>query len=266
MMWFPLLLCLVPGLVVVWWFRGRSIPPRPWWAVAVVFAAGFWGWWGWSDWLWRHIAKFRAVVLGIDRETHPYLSCLLEAFFEAAVPEDAFRLLVLLLVCAVPWLIRGPVDGIAFGAIHGAGQAISELWSELPEGAFALVAQNPFWEGFAIARKLLVLTALGVVMGYYLGMWRQQHAKGPRFLAAAFLVPVVLHGLYDWGGHAGELAEPFFQAEEEPPWQVIALYPGLYLVTLVATIAWAVRGILKARRLETTDSLAVSTNSIETGR
>jgi protease PrsW len=224
-----------------------------------VFALGFWGFWPASYWLWYQTARFRAVVLGIDRETHPYLSCLLEGLLEAAVPEEAFRLLVLLLVCVFPWLIRGPSDGIAFGAIHGAGQAVSEIWNELPADAVAIIVHNPFGEGFAIARKLLVLSALGAVMGYYVGMWREKRAKGVRLLATAFFVPMVLHGLYDWGGHAGELAEPYFQAEEEPPWQVIVLYPGVYLVVFVVTLALAVWVMRKARRQAAVNNLAVLT-------
>jgi len=90
-----------------------------------------------------------------------------------------------------------PLDGIVYAACIGLGFAAAENFLYLVirledlEQAYSLAYRRMF-------TALPAHAAFGVVMGYFMGLARFQAKKEVLFLLLALLLPIVLHGLYDF--------------------------------------------------------------------
>jgi len=122
---------------------------------------------------------------GVMHAATPLAEALLAAFIQAALPEESVKLLVMLWLCRQVASGRAAVtSGVAFGlgfafvenliyAAHGGWVAsLIRLVSAVPCHAF-----------------------LGAVMAYYVA--RALAQPSPAALIKAWLVPLLLHGLYD---------------------------------------------------------------------
>ncbi|MFD1707116.1 glutamic-type intramembrane protease PrsW [Siminovitchia sediminis] len=116
----------------------------------------------------------------------------LNAFVSAALLEEFFKWFVLFLAIYKHAEFDEPFDGIVYGASISLGFATVEN--------ILYLAVNGV--GFALGRALLPVSShalFGVIMGYYLGKAKFQNKKSQkRWLFYSFLVPFILHGLYDF--------------------------------------------------------------------
>jgi len=134
-----------------------------------------------------------------------------EAFFGAAIPEEAAKLLMLWLLLRVNPYFDEKVDGIVYAACIGMGFASIE-------NVMYLMMNFNNWLGVGILRALISVPGhfmFAVTMGYYysLGYWnmdgaskgglfgkfgRRSHGKRNwGYIALAFLAPMLLHGIFD---------------------------------------------------------------------
>lgn len=114
-----------------------------------------------------------------------------KAFFVAAVPEEAAKLLAL-------WLIlrRNPnfdehFDGIVYAVCVGLGFAAIEN--------IGYVVGQADWMSVALGRAFLSVPghyAFAIIMGYYYSLYHFVD-RSPKNAMKMFLAPVMLHGVYD---------------------------------------------------------------------
>ena len=113
------------------------------------------------------------------------------AFFVAAVPEEAFKLLALWLVLRKNPYFDEHFDGIVYAVCVGLGFAAIE------NIGYLFMREN--WVFVAIMRSLLAVPghyAFAVLMGYYYSKYHfVDHS--PQTAICVLLVPIMLHGTYD---------------------------------------------------------------------
>lgn len=75
-------------------------------------------------------------------------------------------------------------------------------------------------------------------MGHGMALARFGSVSWHHSILPALCLPILLHGLYDFGYFAGELAEPYLKTERMPPLPVTALMAEMLLIWGL-TIVWA---------------------------
>ena len=113
------------------------------------------------------------------------------AFFVAAIPEEAFKLLALWLVLRKNPYFDEHFDGIVYAVCVGLGFAAVEN--------VGYVFGQEEWVPVAIARSLLAVPghyAFAVLMGYYYSVYHFVD-RSPKVAVFILLAPVVVHGVYD---------------------------------------------------------------------
>ena len=115
-----------------------------------------------------------------------------QAFFVAAVPEEAAKLLVLWLVLRKNPYFDEHFDGIVYAVCVGLG------FAGIENVAYVLQSGEG-WMTVAAMRALLAVPghyAFAIIMGYYYSIY---HFVAPSRKNAAkmFLLPVMAHGVYD---------------------------------------------------------------------
>jgi RsiW-degrading membrane proteinase PrsW (M82 family) len=177
---------------------------------------------------------------------NPWLSAVLRALFVAAIPEEVFKVLVIVLVALGSKAFREPVNAVVYGAAVGLGFAAYENLGYL----FRHADQ---WETLAVMRNLLTVPlhgALGVIAGIYvsrawfgttLGQRRPPPVQRMYAMIVAVLVPIGLHALFDaplLALRSGSIVEPWQQALLEAGGLVI----GIAIIAMTAQLAWRVSG------------------------
>jgi RsiW-degrading membrane proteinase PrsW (M82 family) len=124
-----------------------------------------------------------------------------EAFFVAAFPEEAAKLLVLWFFV----LRNNPhfdehFDGIVYAVFVSLGFAAIE-------NVFYVFGSGEGWASVAATRALLAVPghyAFGILMGFYLSVYHFfDHSK--KIAAKVLLVPVLAHGVYDAIAMSGQV-------------------------------------------------------------
>ncbi len=171
---------------------------------------------------------FLVVKPFIPVPTDPLAAAAFSAFLEAAVPEEFFKLVAVLLIAYNHDAFDEPFDGIVYCAIASLGFATLENILYVSDRGLST----------AIARALTAVPMhafCGVIMGYYVG--RAKFSSGLRnagFWFAALFWPILYHGAYDWTIFS-------FMATEN----------GLFLPAALGVLVWTiVAGVRKMRRLE----------------
>jgi protease PrsW len=122
----------------------------------------------------------------------------LNAYFTAGLLEEFFKWFILFFAVFQHVEFDDPYDGIIYGASVSLGFATVE-------NILYLLAHGV---EFAIGRALLPVSAhalFGVVMGYYLGKAKfTGHDLKPKWIFLSLIIPVVLHGTYDFILSAGK--------------------------------------------------------------
>ena len=132
------------------------------------------------------------IALGLVPEPHGYIGALWKAFMGAAVPEELVKLLMLWLLLRNNPYFDERFDGIVYACCIGMGFAGTE-------NIIYLIDNMDTWESVAIGRALFAVPGhflFAVAMGYFYSMihfgdmsWRKANR--------IFIVPVLLHGIYD---------------------------------------------------------------------
>jgi RsiW-degrading membrane proteinase PrsW (M82 family) len=166
-------------------------PPRLVWAT---FALGFA-----STFLLRYArVPFDAMMLSPEPS---WLGVLARAFVGIAAPEEAVKLLVIAGYAARHRAFDERMDGIVYGAAAGLGFAACE-------NIGYLFRHPEVWETLAALRGLLTVpfhAALGAIAGSLVATaklggetGKTRAASRLKYYALAWLLPVCLHGLYDF--------------------------------------------------------------------
>lgn len=116
----------------------------------------------------------------------------IQAFFTAALPEEAFKLLALWCVLRKNTFFDEHFDGIVYAVCVSLGFAAVE-------NIFYVMGEEENWIGVAISRALMAVPghyAFGVLMGYYYSVYHFVN-HSPKVASCILLVPVAAHGIYD---------------------------------------------------------------------
>jgi protease PrsW len=146
-----------------------------------------------------------AVELWLQRHVpishNPWLAADEAALFFAGIPEETLKISI---IAAIALRARGfdePMDGVVYGTAVGLGFAALEN--------FMYLVGDTHWQAVAVMRGLLSVPfhgALGAIAGAYiararfagvLGSGRAARWRRPRLIVSAWLVPTVLHSVFD---------------------------------------------------------------------
>jgi RsiW-degrading membrane proteinase PrsW (M82 family) len=114
-----------------------------------------------------------------------------QAFLVAGTTEEVFKYMALFLLIWRSPEFNEQFDGIVYAVFISLGFAAVENVIYVLEGGYRT----------AIIRAITAVPAhalFGVTMGYYFGIARRYQELRRAYLAYALLVPLVLHGLYDF--------------------------------------------------------------------
>lgn len=138
------------------------------------------------------------LELGIDSALYgggnptTLLGTTIRAFFVAAIPEEAAKLLVLWLLLRKNPYFDEHFDGIVYAVCVGLGFAAIENVSYI-------FSAEEEWISVAISRALLAVPghyAFAILMGYYYSRYHfVDHSR--KTAACVLLIPVLAHGIYD---------------------------------------------------------------------
>jgi len=113
------------------------------------------------------------------------------AFFSAAFPEEFCKLLMLYLCVWKNPNFDEYYDGLEYAAFVGLGFAGIENLLYVLQGGLEL----------AVGRAIFAVPAhffFAIFMGYFFSMARFRYGKRRRYMFLAYIIPVVLHGTYDF--------------------------------------------------------------------
>jgi len=184
---FLLLITIVPvlGILFLFVFLDRFVEPKKY--IIATFVLGILSI--------GPLIMFDNIILlikGSPIEYNPFM----QAFFDAAFQEELLKFCVLFFFCVRFAEFNEPMDGIVYGTVVSLGFASYE---------------NIFYvygaEGFNISLGTAYTRAFsavpshafdGVIMGFFLGRHYFRKHESKINIYFAFLIPFILHGLYDW--------------------------------------------------------------------
>ncbi len=220
---------VVPSLLLMWYFHARDLFPEPARVLWSVFGLGV-------------VIVFPILLvawptgLWIDGLAAPMAYGLGAAFLQAAIPEELFKFGVLWFFAARRAAFDEPMDGVVYGVAASLGFATLENVVYVTGGG----------AGVAFMRALTAVPShafLGAIMGGYVGRARFSGAQRSRHLRLALLVPIFLHGLYDFP----LLAAVRVQAMEGSPTPLLVSLLGIAPLVVVVEWIWAVSLIRRLR-------------------
>jgi RsiW-degrading membrane proteinase PrsW (M82 family) len=218
---------VVPSILLIWYFWARDVDPEPGRVLWATFGLGV-----------LSIIPVLMVELPLAKLIKlvgdPFVQGTLEGFLGAAAPEEAFKLLVLLVYCDRHPAFDEPMDGIVYGAVASLGFATLE--NVLYVGGGGL--------GVAIMRALTAVPGhafYGAILGYYVGQAKFFPAQRRRLILTGFLLATAMHGIYD----TPLMILSLFKKHGEPPGGVTALL----LFTLAALVFSWIFVVRQVRRL-----------------
>lgn len=184
--WIILAAAVLPALLLWLYVWKRDAKPEPakelikaiLWGVALCIPVAF------AEYFIEHVLFSGGGPVSLFGTT-------IQAFFVAAIPEEAAKLFVLWLVLRKNPYYDEHYDGIVYAVSVGLGFAAVEN--------FFYLYGNESWVGTAIGRALLAVPghyAFAVLMGYYYSLYHfvERSAKNA---VRILLVPVMAHGIYD---------------------------------------------------------------------
>lgn len=223
---------ILPPLVVLWIVYHHDVFPEPPGVVWTCFLLGM------AIVVPVLIVAGPTLLIGqtLLTGTNPWVLGFLAAFFGAAIPEEFFKFLVLRYYAATHRAFNEPMDGIVYGVAVSLGFATLEniLYAVSLGFSFLVVLMRAL-------TAIPMHAALGAIMGWYVSQWRFRPTGRTRSLLLALLVPIVLHGLYDWPLLA---ASQMKDSVEEPNPFLLLGSCGLPLLLLIVMV----RGVYKMMR------------------
>lgn len=135
-------------------------------------------------------STFFSSMVPASIEAGPFLSAVYTAFFQAAIPEELSKFLILYMLIWNNKHFDEMFDGIVYASIVGLGFAALEN--------IMYVAR--FGTGVILSRGLLAVPGhffFGVAMGFFFALAKFAPKHRKMFMSLSLLVPIVLHGCYD---------------------------------------------------------------------
>ena len=174
--------------------------------------------------------------LNVTSGTNLLVFNLYDMIVNVAVPEEFFKLIVIVFYSARSSAFDKPLDGIVYGATAALGFATIENIFYVLDGGL----------GTAITRAILSVPShafWGAIMGYTVGQVRFSGRK-KRFILLGLLIAVILHGLFNFFLVSIEEAGAYTDA--------IAGFVALGLMFLLFTVfalemIWILRTIRRLR-------------------
>lgn len=213
MTWLMLLAALVPSALWLWYFLRQDLNPEPRSVLLKTFGVGVL--------ITVPVALVESVVDGAASgpAVSPLQAALHSAFLTAAICEESAKFAVVWWYCRRHPAFDEPMDGVVYGAIASLGFATLENVLYVADGGLTV----------AVMRSLTAVPAhalFGATMGYFIGQAEFGAAQTRRrALALSLVVPILLHGLYDF---------PLMYA----PRAAAAPLPTLLLVLLPFVLVW----------------------------
>jgi len=181
----PLLaLSILPALFVFSFFYSRDIYPEP---RHTIFKAFILGCIVPCVVVFIFVAPYEFAITSAG----PFVYGLSRAFFEAALPEEFGKFLVLWLYCSRNSEFDEPMDGLVYGVTVSLGFAVVENILYVADGGFAVGLMRAFT---AIPGHAL----FGAIMGYYFSVAHFNPQQKLRHYLKALFIPVCFHGLYNF--------------------------------------------------------------------
>jgi len=190
-LWFlAFLLALAPGGAMIWYIRRLDkYEPEPWSRMWLAFLAGC-------------ISVLPALLIESllsFGSSGTFLGTVWSAFVVAALTEELCKGAM-----AYAFMWRRPefnevMDGVVYFGVAALGFAITENLGYVFINSDGNAAQA-LMTGFVRTTTAVPLHALsGMIMGYHMGMFRfaRTTAERTKNLIEAFLLPILLHGVYD---------------------------------------------------------------------
>ncbi len=131
------------------------------------------------------------LIMALQPGMSPIFDSAYNAFLVAALTEEAFKYLALFLLIWKSPEFNEKFDGIVYAVFISLGFAGVENVLYVFEGGIKT----------GILRAITAVPAhalFGVMMGYYFGIARMYVELRKKYLWLAFLVPFILHGIYDF--------------------------------------------------------------------
>lgn len=180
---------VLPPLVILWIVYHHDVFPEPPQVVWTCFLLGM------AILVPVVIVAGPTMLIGqkLLTSSDPWVLGFLAAFFGAAIPEEFFKFLVLRFYAAAHRAFNEPMDGIVYGVAVSLGFATLENILYAVALGFSLLVV-----GLRAITAIPMHAALGAIMGWYVSRWRFRPYGRIRSLLAALVVPMILHGLYDW--------------------------------------------------------------------
>lgn len=209
---------VIPSLVLMFWFHRRDANPEP------------------QGVLWRTLGLGVLTIIPVLVVVMFYRSALndgvnywrqgaLVAFWGAAVPEEFFKYLVVVLYAARHREFDEPMDGVVYGVAASLGFATLENIMYVAQGGLGVAVLRAFTSvpGHAL---------FGAVMGLHVGRARFAPRRAPLHLALALFWPILMHGLYNLPLLAAQAAAETGRGDEFPGLALLLTPLVLLLSTL----------------------------------
>jgi RsiW-degrading membrane proteinase PrsW (M82 family) len=158
---------VAPALLILWLVIAageRPGPPAQVWSAFLLGSASI-------SLLGLARAPFASIVAAPD---NPWVAQAMHSIFGVALPEEAVKVIAIILVSAKRRPFADPMDTVVYGAAVGLGFAAYENLAYLVQHA-------EMWRSLAILRSVLTVPfhgALGIIAGAYLAMARSGTALG----------------------------------------------------------------------------------------
>lgn len=143
------------------------------------------------------VAGIIAIIVGLTIiprvEAGSFFAAFYKAFIEAALPEETVKLCMLFIIASRCKYFDEYFDGIVYAVCIGMGFAGFE------NIIYLFGSDN--WLVVGISRALLSVPAhyfFAVIMGAFFALGRFDKQKRTTYYMLALIVPVVVHGLYDF--------------------------------------------------------------------
>lgn len=188
---------VAPALLMLWLVIAageRPGPPAQVWTAFLLGAASI-------SLLGLARAPFASIVAGPE---NPWVAQAVHSIFGVALPEEAVKVIAIVVVSAKRRPLADPMDPVVYGAAVGLGFAAYENLAYLVQHA-------EMWRSLAALRSVLTVPfhgALGIIAGAYLALGRSGTALGAhrhnrdwarlssRLLM--FMGPLALHSAFDF--------------------------------------------------------------------
>jgi len=175
---------IAPSALLVWYFHARDVYPEPPRILWTTFALGV-------------LSVLPVLMVGVPIHLLvngievPAIRGFLEAFLIAAMPEEFFKLAILLLYSMRRAEFDEPMDGIVYGVVASLGFATFENILYVFDGGLSVAVSRAFsavpFHAFA-----------GAILGYYVGQAKFHPEEKWSLIVKGYAAVMLLHGLYDF--------------------------------------------------------------------